>query len=115
MPAIRDSVKYYNEDMNFQQHLATVDISSLAIPSNIMYGSAIYQRGAVELITQDDVGVEAWAGGLKGSVREGGGSRRRVQLRLEDAKLWWHCTGNPKNHDIFCKHCVAVALFLKNS
>jgi Domain of unknown function (DUF4411) len=24
-----------------------------------------------------------------------------------------HCTGNPKNHDMFCKHCVAVALVLQ--
>jgi hypothetical protein len=24
----------------------------------------------------------------------------------------WNCKGNPKNHQIFCKHCVALALFV---
>ncbi len=86
----------------------------MAIPSNVTYGKAIYERRAVEIIDESDREVEAWAGGLDGSVKKGGGSRRRVQLALKKGGLWWHCAGNPKDHDIFCKHCVAVTLFLQN-
>jgi|GEM_PF-3365022 len=27
-----------------------------------------------------------------------------------ESRLKWHCAGSPKNHQIFCKHCVALAL-----
>jgi uncharacterized Zn finger protein len=64
----------------------------------------------VEFIEREAAKLEAWAGGLSGSVTEGGGQRRRVQLRSTAKGLAWHCTGNPKHHQIFCKHCVAVAL-----
>ena len=98
-----------------RKYLRTVELSDLAIPSNTKYGTAIARRSGVELIEEKSAKVEAWAGGLSGSVAEGGGSRRRVQLWLKERKLHWHCTGNPKAHDIFCKHCVAVALFLTKS
>jgi uncharacterized Zn finger protein len=100
--------------MMLQQSVKHIDLNGLAIPSNIAYGTAIYERGAVEVISQSDKQIEAWAGGLDGSVKAGGGSRRRVQLMTAGTELHWHCTGNPKDHDIFCKHCVAVALFLRN-
>lgn len=96
-----------------RKYLSKVILSDLAIPSNIKYGTAINERSAVEIIAEKNTEVEAWAGGLTGSVTEGGGSKRRVQLWLESEELSWHCTGNPKDHDIFCKHCVAVALFLR--
>jgi uncharacterized Zn finger protein len=83
-----------------------------AIPSNIVYGSAIYNRNAVEVIESSDTRIEAWVGGLDGAVIEGGGSRRRVEFIASEDGLRWHCTGNPKNHQIFCKHCVALALAL---
>jgi uncharacterized Zn finger protein len=89
-------------------------IDDLAIPSNIVYGTQIFERGAVEWIEYSPERVEAWAGGLDGTVKEGGGTRRRVQLASTPDGLTWHCTGNPKHHDIFCKHCVAVALAIKN-
>jgi len=91
------------------------DLISLTIPSNIVYGTPIYERGAVEIIRISDTEVEAWSGGLDGTLKQGSGSRRRVKLWIEGNALKWHCSGNPKNHDVFCKHCVAVALFLKNS
>src|SRR5262245_32564811 len=81
-----------------------------ALPANLKYGSAIYRRGAVEIIDQNESYAEAWVGGLDGTVKEGGGSRRRTQLFVKDNQLGWHCAGNPKKHDIFCKHCVALAL-----
>lgn len=93
-------------------HLTQSQIRELALPSNYKYGSAIFGRHAVKFITQSGDAVEAWVGGLDGSVIEGGGSRRRVNLWLEGGELAWHCTGNPKDHQIFCKHCVALALAL---
>jgi hypothetical protein len=83
-----------------------------AIPSNIVYGSAIYDREAVRIIVLTAARVEAWVGGLDGKVVEGGGSRRRVEFISSKTGLRWHCTGNPKHHQIFCKHCVALALKL---
>ncbi|HSX14676.1 MAG TPA: hypothetical protein VLE72_02080 [Candidatus Saccharimonadales bacterium] len=89
-------------------------IEDLALPSNFLYGRAIYDRGAVELIERLEKSVEAWVGGLDGTVSEGAGSRRRVQLFSTSDGLKWHCSGNPKNHQIFCKHCVALALAIQN-
>ena len=85
-------------------------IQSHTIPSNYKYGSAIYKRHAVEVISSDETSVEAWVGGLTGSMVEGGGTRRKVRLTLHKGDLTWHCTGNPKNHQIFCKHCIALSL-----
>jgi len=56
--------------------------------------------------------VEAWVGGLDGKVIEGGGTKRRVEFTVSKSGLHWHCTGNPKDHQIFCKHCVALFLAL---
>ncbi len=106
---------YYGFMVNLKDYFTGTDLSSLAIPSNISYGEAIFTRGAVVVISQSTTAVEAWAGGLDGTIKEGAGSKRRVQLWLEEGNLRSHCTGNPKNHDIFCKHCVAVALFVRNS
>jgi hypothetical protein len=91
-----------------------VDIKELALPSNIRYGEAIYSRGAVEFIEFTDSVIEAWIGGLDGTVIEGAGSRRRTQFFLSNEELGWLCSGNPKNHQIFCKHCVGLALAIQN-
>jgi hypothetical protein len=48
-------------------------------------------------------------------VAEGGGQRRRTTLTSTADGLHWHCTGNPKQHQIFCKHCVALALALQSA
>jgi uncharacterized Zn finger protein len=90
--------------------LSVQAIHELALPSNLRYGTAIYKRGAVEFIENTPDKVEAWVGGLDGTVAEGGGSRRRTQLMSTEEGLKWHCAGNPKDHQIFCKHCVALAL-----
>ena len=103
----------YNEIMKatkLTEAIAKVEIENLALPSNIAYGAEIARRGAVEIISISDSEVEAWAGGLTGTVKEGGGSRRHVWLTLKNGEITHHCSGNPKHHDIFCKHCVPVAL-----
>ena len=98
-----------------KNYLAKTDLSALAISSNIIYGTPIFERGAVEIIEIFDNRIEAWSGGLDGTLKQGAGSKRRVQLWLDGDELRWHCAGNPKSHDIFCKHCVAVALFVQNN
>ena len=94
--------------------LSTGLVRELATPSNLRYGEAIFRRGGVEIIEYAASKIEAWVGGLDGSVAEGGGQRRRTQLFSEPEGLAWHCAGNPKDHDIFCKHCVALALAVLN-
>ena len=85
-------------------------IQKLALPSNYRYGKAIYTRRAIEFIEFSPLEVRAWIGGLDGSVSEGGSQRRRTQIMSTSEGLQWHCAGNPKNHQIFCKHCVALAM-----
>ena len=85
-------------------------IQSLARPSDFRYGQAIYERGGVEFIEREPAHTLAWVGGLKGTVAQGGSQRRRTQFFITDNDLKWQCAGNPKNHQIFCKHCVALAL-----
>src|SRR4051812_7225128 len=87
-------------------------IEENALSSNIIYGKAIHARGAVKIIVSTKISVEAWVGGLDGKVVEGGGSKRRVEFTASKTGVKWICTGNPKNHQIFCKHCVALALEL---
>jgi uncharacterized Zn finger protein len=89
------------------------DIDRLALHSNLRYGQAIYERGGVEFIEFTPLKAEGWVGGLNGSVAEGGSQRRRTQLISTLEGLKWNCTGNPKNHQIFCKHCVALALAVR--
>lgn len=85
-------------------------IQNLASPANFRYGNAIHDRGGVEFIEREPTHIFAWVGGLKGTVVEGGSQRRRTQLFITDNDLKWQCAGNPKDHQIFCKHCVALAL-----
>jgi uncharacterized Zn finger protein len=85
-------------------------IRGLARPSDMRYGEAIHKRGGVVVIEYAESKVEAWVGGLSGNVAEGGSQRRRTQLFVRSDRLKWHCAGNPKSHQIFCKHCVALAL-----
>ena len=92
--------------------IANMVIADRAIPSNIKYGIAIFERGAVSIIDANSDRVEAWVGGLDGKVIEGGGSRRRVEFVATSEGIKSHCTGNTKDHQIFCKHCVGLALKL---
>lgn len=104
----------YHLPMIIQKLIDRADLEKLALPSNLRYGQAIYKRGGVELIESSDSKIEAWVGGLDGSMAEGGGTRCRTTLTSSEKGLHWHCTGNSKDHMIFCKHCVALALFIKH-
>ena len=85
-------------------------IRKLAKPADLRYGQAIHARQGVKFIAFEPQSVEAWVGGLNGSVIEGGSQRRRTRLNATPEGLAWQCAGNPKNHQVFCKHCVALAL-----
>lgn len=86
-------------------------VDSLAIPSNVKYGTAIYKRGGVEVIKMTKTTAEARVGGLDRSVAEGGSQRRTTKLQLVGGnKITWRCTESAKPNLIFCKHCVALAL-----
>jgi uncharacterized Zn finger protein len=89
-------------------------INSHTIKSNRIYGVAIFERGAISIIESKVGGIEAWVGGLDGKATEGGGTKRRVEFVDTEFGLVWNCTCNPKNHPIFCKHCVALAHYLRN-
>jgi uncharacterized Zn finger protein len=95
--------------------LRDISLKNVALSSNLNYGKAIYKRGAIELVKMNDSEVEILVGGLVGNSIEGGGSKRRVRFWIEKDQLSWRCTGNPKDHEIFCKHCVAAVLYLKDS
>jgi len=92
------------------QLLSPATIRDLALPANYRYGEAIFRRNGVEFIEFGKEKVEAWVGGLTGGATEGGGQRRRTRLFMTRIGLGWHCAGNPRDHQIFCKHCVALAL-----
>ncbi len=111
----RNTRRFFKELMKSQPKPITDlvrpnEIERLALPSNFRYGTAIYKRGGVEIIEYSSLKVEGWVGGLDGSVAEGGSQRRRTQLISTPEGLQWRCTGNPKDHQIFCKHCVALAM-----
>lgn len=95
-----------------QFNITSEFIHQNSIKSNRIYGEAICTGGAIKIIKSKENEVEAWVGGLSGKVTEGGGSKRRVTFVNHDSDLQWHCTCNPKNHQIFCKHCVALAIYL---
>ena len=90
--------------------LSEAVIRDLALPSNLRYGTAIFERDGVQIISEASNEVVAWVGGLSGSVAEGGSQRRRTRIYIGPKGLGWHCTGNPKKHQVFCKHCVALAM-----
>jgi uncharacterized Zn finger protein len=87
-------------------------LKELARPSNYRYGRAIYERGGVEIIDKKSDTVEAWVGGLDGSMAEGGSQRRRTRFTATPKGLTWTCTESAKPDLIFCKHCVALGLAL---
>jgi uncharacterized Zn finger protein len=75
-------------------------IEKLAIPSNIRLGRELAAQGAVEFLEFGPLVVKA-----KVRINQ----TRTVELRSVRGKLAWKCTCRSRA-DMFCKHCVAVAL-----
>lgn len=88
---------------NVNDFLTEEFIQENTLPSNFTYGKAIYERDGVMIIEQKPDFIEAWAGGLDGTVKEGAGTRRHVTFTIKNETLHWNCTGNPNNQQIFCQ------------
>ena len=76
-------------------------IRKLATPANFRSGQAILQIGRIDMIELSPDRICA---------RVTGGQRRRVSLWIAEGQLQWRCSCTLKQHHIFCKHCVALAL-----
>jgi uncharacterized Zn finger protein len=79
-------------------------VAHLATPSNLRLGRDILDQGGVELTRLESLRVSAKVGGVAAADQ-----RRTVELFSGPAGLEWSCTCTGRE-DLFCKHCVAVAL-----
>jgi hypothetical protein len=79
----------------------------LATSANLRLGRKIVDHGGVEL---------AWHGPLRASAKVGdlsaAAQRRIVELTSSASGLEWSCTCTTRR-DLFCEHCVATALVLR--
>jgi len=75
-------------------------LAHLATPANLRLGREIAARSGVEIL---DFGT------CRVTARVSNGQRRRVELSSTPQGLEWRCTCT-KRPDLFCKHCVAVAV-----
>ena len=75
-------------------------LDHLATPANLRLGRAIAAEGGVEIL---DFGT------CRVTARVSNGQRRTVELSSTPQGLQWRCTCS-RRADLFCKHCVAVAV-----
>ncbi len=79
-------------------------LSELATPSNLKLGEEIFKSGRVEVLSLDESITAA---------KVSGGQKRRTEIQAEDDGLKWKCSCLGKRSHIFCKHCVALAMTIK--
>ena len=72
----------------------------LATPANLRLGREIAAAGGVEVVE---------FGTCRVTARVSNGQRRSVELSSTPQGLEWRCTCT-KRPDLFCKHCVVVAV-----
>ncbi|HEX9903774.1 MAG TPA: hypothetical protein VGA77_02305 [Propylenella sp.] len=75
-------------------------LAHYATASNLRLGEGIARKGGVQLLEFGPLVVKA---------RVSDGERRTTELRSTPQGLAWQCTCS-KRPDLFCKHCVAVAV-----
>jgi uncharacterized Zn finger protein len=75
-------------------------LDQLATPANLKLGREIAGQGGVEIVE---------FGTCRVTARVSNGQRRSVELNSTPQGLEWRCTCT-KRPDLFCKHCVAVAV-----
>ena len=93
----------YNGTMNPINNLVTEKvIENLASRSNLRYGKQMAQEDSVTFIKHNSHNIVA-------EVKHGNSEKRTVQLISTPKGLRWKCTCTSKK-DLFCNHCVAVAL-----
>jgi uncharacterized Zn finger protein len=79
----------------------------LATPANLRLGRKIVDQGGVELAPSAPLRASARVGGVAAADR-----RRIVELTSSASGLTWSCTCTTSK-ELFCKHCVATALVLR--
>ena len=79
----------------------------LATPANLRLGRKIVDQGGVELAPSGPLRASAKVGGVAAA-----GQRRTVELTSTASGLEWSCTCTTRRY-LFCKHCVATALVLR--
>lgn len=75
----------------------------LAQPANLRLGRRIVSEGEVELLTVHEDRVVG---------RVGDEQRRTTTLTIAKGDLHWRCTCT-SDTELFCKHCVALALAVR--
>ena len=75
-------------------------LEHIATPANLRLGREIAARGGVEIL---DFGT------CRVAARVSNGQRRTVELSSTAQGLEWRCSCT-KRPELFCKHCVAVAV-----
>jgi uncharacterized Zn finger protein len=82
--------------------LTTEVIEDLASRSHLRYGQQMAEDGDVKITEENNYNVTA-------HVKHREGQGRTVNLMSTTKGLRWKCTCTSKK-DLFCNHCVAVAL-----
>ncbi len=82
-------------------------LARLATPANLRLGRKIVDQGGVELTQLGPLQASAKVGGVAAAVQ-----RRKVELAHGTAGLKWSCACTSRK-DLFCKHCVATALVIR--
>ncbi len=83
--------------------LLTIEtITDLASRSNLRYGKQMAEDGDVKITDENNYNVTA-------SVKHGENQGRTVNLMSTTKGFRWKCTCTSKK-DLFCNHCVAVAI-----
>lgn len=90
--------------MNLKDLLGREILSELAMPSNLRLGEEIFKSGGVELLSLDENHAAA---------KVSGGQRRRTEIEAKDDELKWKCSCLGKSSQVFCKHCVALAMAIE--
>ena len=85
-------------------YLRLASVKARARASDFRLGSEIAAKQGVEIVERGADFVQAKVGLKDHKIQ-----RRRVELRATTAGLVWRCSCTTKR-DLFCKHCVAVAL-----
>ena len=87
--------------------ITTELIAELASRSNLRLGKAIAEDGKFEVEKTNTYGITA-------RISHKSGQSRTVHLESTPKGLRWKCTCSSRK-DLFCQHCVALGLFIREN
>lgn len=82
-------------------------LEELASRSNLRYGQEIFKNGKIEITKSNTFNI--WA-----KVQSKNKQSQEVELSSTSKGFRWKCSCTGRK-DLFCNHCVAVALFANNN